>query len=88
MRQHERVGAAMSHAEARAEGVRQRVIHPYGCVGKRQRRKAGGIVHHTARLFILRVFKGDGGQIRDGPLEFFLGNPQVGDRARNRQLVE
>ena len=53
MRQHERVGPAVRDAEARAEGMCQRVIDAYRDVGERDRRNAGGIVHHAARLFIL-----------------------------------
>ena len=52
VRQHERVGPAVRDAEPRAEGMRQRVIHAHRRVGKRQRRDAGGIVHHAARFFI------------------------------------
>ena len=60
MWQHERVGPAVRHAEPRAKGMRQRVIHAHRGVGERNRRNAGGIVHHAARLFIVRVLISDG----------------------------
>ena len=59
VRQHERVGPAVRHAEARAESMRQRVIHAHRRVGKRHRRDAGGIVHHAARLFVAGMLVGD-----------------------------
>ena len=60
VRQHERIGAAVGDAEASAEGVRQRMIDPDRRVRKCQRRDAGGVVHHAARLQILRLAVSDG----------------------------
>ncbi len=54
VRQHERIGPAVGHAEARSEGMRQRVIHAHRRIGKRHRSNARGVVHHAARLFIVR----------------------------------
>ena len=59
VRQHERIGPAVRDAEARAEGMRQRVIHAHRGVGKCHRRDAGGVVHHAARLFVAGMLIGD-----------------------------
>ena len=65
VRQHEGDGPAVRDAEARAEGMSQRVTHAHRSVGKRQRRNAGGIVHHGACLFIVRVLISDGEVFED-----------------------
>ena len=85
----------MRHAKARAEGMRQRVIHSHRRIGECHGRDAGCVVHHRARLFVARVFIGDRQVLERQPNRLHgvgvgIGRGVIGNRGfqRVRQTVD